>query len=114
MPDTIIRGTSEKGTSLQQAIVQWAAGEPSIRRVWLFGARSATTPRPGSRVDVAVELAPVPDSEETLGVWFANFERWRAQLEKRITPGVDLEWFDPDALEMGRPRTKTLVYERTA
>ncbi len=114
MPDTPIRPASHRGARLQDAIAQWASGEPSIRRVWIFGARPSSPPRPGTRLDVAVELAPVPDSEETLGVWFANSDRWRAQLEKRIAPGVDLEWLDPDGRDDGTARSRTLVYERTA
>ena len=94
-----------------EGLAQWAAEQPQVRRVWVFSGRS------NGALDVALELSPVGDSEETLGVWMARSERWHAQLAKRMPCKVDLEWIDPDA--SSRPararqgEAKRLVYERS-
>ena len=94
------------------SIASWAAQHPQIRRVWMLLAAKE------GRVDVALELAPVGDSEETFGVWMARADKWRSQLESRLPFAVDLEWIDPDgASRAARVRTgeaRTLVYERSA
>lgn len=78
--------TSPSAADLHRMIVEWAAAHPKIRRVWVFG----------SGTDVAVELQPVADSEETLPVWMANCEQWRRELQDRTGQAVRLEWRDPD------------------
>ena len=91
--------------SAKGAIAEWAAREPRIRRAWLLDDN-----------EVAVELQPVADSEETLAIWLYKADKWRAQLLERVGPGVRLEWLDPDRDEaiLGEDlaRAKTLIYER--
>jgi hypothetical protein len=67
------------------ALIAWAEAVPRIRRVWVTGDR-----------DMAIELEPVPDSEESIQVWIAHAEEWQLQLERCTGSHVDLEWFDPD------------------
>jgi uncharacterized protein len=104
--------------SWAEAIARWAADNPRIRRVWVYGSRANGTPRPDSDLDLAVELEPVGDSEETLSVWLAHEGAWHAELQNRISPKVDLEWFDPDGgmtpVRAALDKGKTLVYERAA
>jgi len=50
------------------SIARWAAENPEVRRVWVFGSRAKGTHGPNSEIDIAVELEPVGDSEETLRV----------------------------------------------
>jgi len=104
---------SDIGSGVADRLACWAAENPGIRRVWVF----ASPPEGTSRLDVAVELEPVGDSEETLPVWMAHSESWRSQLQSRLLRRVDLEWFDPDGSTRGlRPdpgEKKTLVYERS-
>lgn len=106
--------TTTKQKELTDSIAQWAAGNPRIRRVWLFGNGSGQDRRANGQIEVAVELEPVFDSEETLAAWMAHGGLWRSQLQRRISVPVDLEWFDPDVGSTALDEAKLLVYERTA
>jgi hypothetical protein len=90
---------------VEAAVAEWAAGHPKIKRAWIVG-----------ELEVAVEIQPVGDSEETIAVWLAKGEQWRSQLRQRIDPTLELEWFDPDRdepfLAEALGRDKTLVFER--
>ena len=88
-------------TALAEAIAAWAAGDPKIKRVWLADREE--------EVDVTVEPQPVADSEESFGVWIANCELWRSQLQTRIGGTFELRWFDPNGV--GPNTAKVLVYE---
>ncbi len=96
-------------TGVTGGLARWAAEHPQIRRVWVSAGRN------GAPLDIALELAPVGDSEETFSVWMARADAWRAQLASRLPCAVELEWIDPDAnLNVRRARdTRTLVYERS-
>jgi predicted nucleotidyltransferase len=103
------------GNDVQRTLADWAARNPKVRRVWVFGSRARGTHRPDDDIDIAVELEPVADSEETLLVWLANSEKWRSQLQDKISLPVDLEWFDPNGgtgtIRAALDQAKTLVYE---
>jgi predicted nucleotidyltransferase len=79
-----------------ERLAAWAAAHPRIRRVWLFGSDAKRNARADTDLDVAIEMEPVPDSEETIAFWIAHAEEWEAELEKCVGSSVDLEWFDPD------------------
>jgi hypothetical protein len=90
---------------VEAAVAEWAAGNPKIKRAWIVG-----------ELEVAVQIQPVADSEETIAVWLAKGEQWRSQLRERIDPTLELQWFDPDRDEpiLGEAlgEDKTLVFER--
>jgi hypothetical protein len=98
--------TKTKHRDMADSIAQWAESTPRIRRVWLGN----------GELEVAVELDPVGDSEETLAVWIANAGSWQSQLRKRVSAPVELGWLDPDAASSGvraeLDEDKALVYER--
>ena len=93
-----------RGRPVSEIISGWAAGNPRVRRAWL----SADAGR------VLVELQPVGDSEETLAIWMAHGDQWRAELHRELGAPVNLDWRDPDseANEASADRADTLVYER--
>lgn len=91
------------GKSVAEAIVRWAARNPDIRRAWVYG---------NGNINIALELEPVGDSEETLAAWMAHAGLWRSQLQRRISVPVELEWFDPDVRSTALTEAKKLVYER--
>ena len=103
-------------SSVADSIARWAADNPEVRRVWVFGSRAKDTYRTDSDIDIAVELEPVGDSEETLTCWIAHSDLWESQLRSRLAPKIDLEWFDPDGstptIEAGLNEAKVLIYER--
>ena len=82
-----------------EKLAAWAAANPRIRRVWLFGSDAKRAARGGHDLDVAIEMEPVADSEETIAYWIAHAEEWQAELENCVGSGVDLDWFDPDVDE---------------
>ncbi len=100
-----------------ETIAQWAAQHRRIRRVWLVGDAAKGARAPGEGVDIAVEVEPVGDSEETLAVWLANEGAWQAQLRNRLSRSVALEWVDTDGTrttESMRDEAKLLVYDRSS
>jgi len=104
-----------QSTEVRTAIAGWAEHVPKVRRVWVFDRRVPHDSH--ARVDVALELEPVPDGEETIAAWIANADRWSHELGQRTGLTVGLEWIDPNA-ETQETRTildepKVLVYERT-
>jgi hypothetical protein len=77
---------------LQKLISDWATANPRIRRVWISSGE-----RSGCDL-IALELEPVPDSEETFAVWIAHCRRWHGELEARLGRRVRLAWVDPDGV----------------
>lgn len=100
----------------RRALTEWAAANSKVKRVWVYGSRAKGTHRPDSDINIAVELQPVGDSEETLAVWMAHCNQWQSELQARIDPGVDLEWFDPDGattmIQAALDEAQMLMYER--
>jgi hypothetical protein len=92
---------------VEDAVAEWAGRNPKIKRAWMLG-----------DAEIAVEIQPVADSEETFAVWLAKGEQWRSQLRTRIGPQVELVWIDPDRDEpsLGKEleEAKVLVYERAS
>jgi hypothetical protein len=106
------------GSALCEAILPWAEATPRVRRLWLIGKSANAAKRSDSEVELAVEVEPVADSEESILVWLDNGERWRRELKKRIGSTVDLEWFDPDGstpeVNKALREASVLVYDRAA
>lgn len=104
-------------TGVADRLAGWAAEHPQIRRVWLLTGRARGKARGNGAIDVALELAPVGDSEETLSIWMARSDSWRAQLANRLPCAVKLEWIDADgstrAPRVREGETRALVYERS-
>ena len=103
-------------TPVQDAVAEWAARNPKIRRAWMLGDPDANEPAE-REIEVAVEIQPVADSEETFAVWLAKAEQWNSQLRERFGSTVQLLWVDPNledpALGKAPGRARVLVYERT-
>jgi predicted nucleotidyltransferase len=102
--------------SVIDSIVRWAAEIPEVRRVWVSQSRATGDHRPNSDIDIAIELEPVGDSEETLTRWVFHAHLWESQLQGRVAAKIDLEWFDPDGstrtIEAGLNEATALMYER--
>jgi predicted nucleotidyltransferase len=95
----------------REALVKWAEGNPRVRRVWVYGADAQRNERRDTDLDLAIELAPAVDGDESIALWIANAEKWQDELEASTGTHVDLEWFDPDTdAPMGA--SARLAYER--
>ena len=97
----------------RDALVQWAQANPRVRRVWVYGGDTPRNEPRDTDLDVAIELAPVVDGDETLALWMANAEKWHDELEQRTGTHVDLEWFDPDT-DAPLDASARLAYARAA
>jgi predicted nucleotidyltransferase len=97
----------------RDALVAWAEANPRVRRVWVYGGDAPRNERRDSDLDLAIELAPAVDGDESLARWIANAEKWQDELEQRTGSRIDLEWYDP---EMDEPMDASarLAYERGA
>ena len=95
------------------AIRNWAAEEPLVRRVLLFGSRVSGISHhtgklfePNADLDVAVELAVSNDDLDL--AYIDNAERWRTALKPHVPWPIHLELAHPSCpkawayLEKGR------------
>ena len=87
---------------IRKLLASWAAGNPVIRRVWLFASPAQDRARQDEDI-VLVELQPVADSEETLAVWMGHCESWRLELQDRIGQPVGIDWRDSDGATTAMP-----------
>jgi hypothetical protein len=101
------------GTRTDQQLAAWADSNPRIRRVWLFHGGAKRNANSDAVAEIAIEMEPVPDSEETIAVWIAHAEQWQAELERCVGSSVDLEWFDPD-VDAPLGDTAILAYDRVS
>jgi hypothetical protein len=101
---------------LAPALAEWAARNAKIRRVWVSDGRAEDASGGNGGVDIALELQPVPDSEESLAVWIANADKWRLQLQAMTGRSVELDCIDPDrvtgTVDSACRENRVLVYER--
>ena len=81
--------TYSKHKDMADSIARWAAGTPRVRRVWLFANDAPQEARGNGQIEVALELEPVGDSEETLAIWMANAGSWQSQLRNRVAAAVE-------------------------
>ena len=105
-------------SSVTESIAQWATETPEVRRVWVFGSHAMGTATRDSDLDIAVELEPVADSEETLTRWISCAALWRSQLQRRTAVSIALQWFDPDGrtptMQERLDEGRLLIYERAS
>jgi hypothetical protein len=103
---------SGSGNGMAESLARWAAKNPKVRRVWM--AQDRRKPK----VDVTIELEPVADSEESIAVWMAHADEWRAELREDVSPAIDVSWVDPNGAARRLPdvldEAKVLVYDRSA
>jgi hypothetical protein len=78
-------------SDLKAAVTGWAADEPLIRRVYLFGSRAKGTARPDSDVDLAILHGIDPKVATSCAsniahwmTWDTHQDRWAADLQVRL------------------------------
>lgn len=97
----------------------WAASEPYVARVWLFGSRVTGVRRPKnaalgeSDLDIAYQLAGAPPGELLAHAIFSK-AKWAAALSALLPVKVDLQQAEEgDVVVMPAVRDHgRLIYER--
>jgi hypothetical protein len=98
---------------ISAAVTAWAAGEPLVRRVYLFGSRATGTSRPDSDIDLAilhdVDPAVVGTCDRDKEHWFTwcdHLERWTDALQARLGGRADVQQIDCDSRQRVVPALK--------
>jgi predicted nucleotidyltransferase len=95
----------------REALVAWAEANPRVRRVWVFGGEAGRNASRDTDLDLAIELAPVVDGDESLALWIASAEKWQDELERSTGSAIDLDWYDPE-IDAPLDASAKLAYER--
>ena len=100
---------------IAQTVRLWAAAEPLVRRVYLFGSRARGDNGPDSDIDLAVVCRMEPrvlaqccgDRFTARGLfWEVYGPGWRVELGRLFPVRVHLEVLDRDTTRVVRPAVK--------
>jgi predicted nucleotidyltransferase len=100
---------------IAETVRLWAAGEPLVRRAYLFGSRARGDHQPDSDVDLAVVCRMDPrvlaqccgDRFTARGLfWEVYGPGWQAELGRLFPVRVHLEVLDRDTTRVVRPAVK--------
>jgi len=87
----------------------WAAANPNLAEIWLFGSRAKNRARSDSDVDLGLVLQLAEGSHDwALGNYLAVGNGWRQDLEAIVGRHVSLELFPRD----GEPLPETMIEAR--
>lgn len=77
-----------------KGIVQtWAATQPEITKVWLYGSRVRGTHRPDSDLDVAVQVRGDHTVDEQFAIWMQIGGALQDELNNLLPMTVQVEWY---------------------
>ena len=94
---------------------RWAAGQPLVRRAYLFGSRARGDNRPDSDIDLAVvcrmdrKILRQCDGDWTsarICFWHDYHQPWLDQLRRLFPVPVDLQILDRDTRRIVHPAVK--------
>jgi predicted nucleotidyltransferase len=100
-----------------QHIQRWAASNPIIVRVWIFGSRVRGTNRPDSDLDVAIEHDMMPGDTDHFTTALGERSGWVAALQPNARCKLDVWSYRPGEtpiVESGVKAGARLIYERAA
>jgi predicted nucleotidyltransferase len=72
-----------------EAVQAWAAGEPLIRRVYLFGSRAKGSAKENRDVDIAIFFDCQPSARTSELI--QNVRVWRSALQSRLAVSPDIQ-----------------------
>ncbi|WP_210257927.1 nucleotidyltransferase domain-containing protein [Xanthobacter sp. SG618] len=78
---------------IREAVRFWAASQPLVSEVWLFGSRAKGVSRPGSDVDLAIVISASGEGVR-LAFWIENADRWKAELSRQLGLDVSVNHLD--------------------
>jgi len=78
------------------AVRNWAAKQPDVSEVYLFGSRAKGFAKASSDLDIALIVNPRSEHDDAFTVWFFNADRWSAELQSLVPVEIDLDIGNPD------------------
>ena len=100
---------------MARIIAGWARSEPVFRKAFLYGSVARNEWKPGSDIDVAIQLNWRPAVEVELAVWGFEGDRLAESLQVLLPAPLQLEWYDPvetPIVHNGIVQSSTLVYDQ--
>lgn len=96
---------------LARLLSAWAAGKPTIRRLWVFGSRARGDHRSDSDLDVAFLIDRLPEHERQ---HFIDHVRpaWREELAALVNLSVHFCSYYDGRVQEAIEASSVLVYER--
>ena len=98
---------------ISAAVAVWSAGEPLVRRVYLFGSRAKRTSRPDSDADLAILHKTDPKVLSTcdpeVSHWLTWMDRggsWGAALQARLSVRAHVQQIDRGSKKIVWPALK--------
>lgn len=74
----------------------WALARPYVKKVWIYGSRAKGGSLPDSDLDVAIEIHPVGNDEDTYTSIVSERQKWITELQPQLPYSLHLEWYDPN------------------
>jgi len=101
-------------SEISKIIADWAASEPIVVRVYIFGSRARGDHHENSDLDIAIEIEKGADDSNVHETWIYECDRCEQSLAKLLPYRLQLELFDgentPTVLK-GIRRSSVLVYD---
>lgn len=96
------------------AIREWAAQDPRITEVRVFGSRATGTSRPGSDVDLAVTVAGNA-CQSPFAVYFYGVDTWQRDLTALLGIAAHVKWIEaPPAIARSCRKASHMIYKRSS
>lgn len=98
-----------------EVLQRWAAKNPIIERVHIFGSRVRGTNRPDSDLDVAIEHGVLPGDGDHFTTGLCAPSDWREELQPLVRCKLDVQSFrsgDTPTVEAGINESSKVIYER--
>jgi predicted nucleotidyltransferase len=96
-------------------IRRWAAANPIVERVHIFGSRARGTNRPDSDLDVAIEHGVLPGDSNHFTTGLCGPSEWRDELQPLAWCTLDVQSYRPGdtpTVEAGIKESSVVIYER--
>jgi predicted nucleotidyltransferase len=98
-----------------EVIRRWAAANPIVERVHIFGSRVRGTHRPDSDLDVAIEHGVMPGDADHFTTAIGERSTWADELQALAKCKLDVWSYRPGdtpKVEAGIRESSVVVYER--
>ena len=95
----------------------WAANNPVVERIWIFGSRVRGTHEVDSDLDVAVQHGISPGDSSLFTTSLCAPSEWQQHLQPSARLKLDLQSYIPNetpTVEAGLRKSSKLIYERVA